>query len=354
MTTRADGGFWRGRRVLLTGHTGFKGSWLALRLAALGATVTGLALDPPTQPSHFALASVGGVLDDRRGDVRDDDAIAAAIAAARPEVVFHLAAQALVRVGLEQPIETLEVNVMGTARLLEALKGAGARAIVVVTSDKVYRNDGGGAPFAEEAALGGGDPYAGSKSAAEMVARLYRESFGLLVVTARAGNVVGGGDFAPERLLPDAWRAHLASKPLVLRQPNSTRPWSHALDIAEGYLLYAEAVAQDRAGLPAALNFGPAPGAPAPTALETAEAFASGLGRPLRWRQHPAPFAEKPMLSLDSSAARRVLGWAERHPGAEGVRAAAAWYAALAAGEDVGALSRAAARYELEPAAAKS
>jgi CDP-glucose 4,6-dehydratase len=348
--TTADAGFWRDRRVLLTGHTGFKGSWLALRLAALGASVTGLSLDPPTEPSLYALAGVGGALDDRRGDVRDDAAIVAAVAAARPEVVLHLAAQALVRVGLEQPIETLEVNVMGTARLLEALKGAKARAIVVVTSDKVYRNDGVGAPFAEEAALGGGDPYSGSKSAAEMVARLYRESFGLPVVTARAGNVVGGGDFAPARLLPDAWRAYLAGAPLVLRQPASTRPWSHALDIAEGYLLYAEAVAQDPARLPAALNFGPAPAAPALTALETAEVFASALGRDLEWRPHPAPFAEKPALALDSAVARRALGWDERYPGGEGVRAAARWYAALAAGSDVAALSRAAARYDLEPA----
>jgi CDP-glucose 4,6-dehydratase len=350
----ADAAFWRGRRVLLTGHTGFKGSWLALRLAALGAAVTGLSLDPPTDPSLFALAGVGGALDDRRGDVRDNKAIAAAVAAARPDVVFHLAAQALVKVGLEQPIETLEVNVMGVARLLEALKGAQARAIVVVTSDKVYRNDGAGRPFAEAAALGGGDPYSGSKSAAEMVARLYRESFGLPVVTARAGNVVGGGDFALDRLLPDAWRAHLAAEPLVLRQHASTRPWSHALDIAEGYLLYAEAVAEERAGLPAALNFGPAPDAPVLTALETAGIFASALGRELSWRPHPAPFPERPALALASSAARRVLGWGERHPGAEGVRAAAQWYAALAAGEDVAGLSRAEARHELEPAAARS
>ena len=142
--TGADAGFWRDRRVLLTGHTGFKGGWLALRLAALGARVTGLSLEPPTDPSLFALADVGGVLDDRRGDVRDDAALASAVAAARPEVVFHLVAQALVKVGLEQPIETLDVNVMGTARLLGALRGGGASAIVVVTSDKVYLNDGAG------------------------------------------------------------------------------------------------------------------------------------------------------------------------------------------------------------------
>lgn len=349
--SEAGASFWRGRRVLLTGQTGFKGGWLALRLAALGAKVTGLALDPPTTPSLHALADVAGALaEDRRGDVRRSADVAAAVAAARPEVVFHLAAQALVRVGLERPLETLDANVMGAARLLDALRGADAAAIVVVTSDKVYANDGAGRPFGEGAALGGSDPYAGSKSAAEMVARLYRESFGLPVVTARAGNVVGGGDFAPDRLLPDAWRALSAAEPLLLRQPSSTRPWSHVLDIAEGYLLYAEAVAERRSDTPTALNFGPAPGAAALTALETATAFAAALGRPLEWRPDPAPFAEKPALALDSRAARDALGWRERWPGADGVRAAAGWYAALAAGEDMPGLSRSAAHGALEAA----
>src|SRR5579872_557889 len=240
---RADAGFWRGRRVLVTGHTGFKGGWLALRLAALGAEATGLALDPPTNPSLFALAGVGEALGDRRGDIRDAGAMTAAIAAARPQVVFHLAAQPLVRAGLAEPIGTLETNVMGTALVLEALRGAGAAAIVVVTSDKVYRNDERGHAFAEDDPLGGADPYSGSKSAAEMVARLYRESFGLPVATARAGNVVGGGDFAADRLLPDVWRARAAGAPLVLRRPAATRPWGHVLDVIEGYLLFAEALA---------------------------------------------------------------------------------------------------------------
>jgi len=345
--SEASPSFWRGRRVLLTGHTGFKGAWLALRLAALGAEATGLALDPPTTPSLYALAGVAGALaEDRRGDVRSDPDLAAAVAAARPDVVFHLAAQALVRPGLERPLETLEVNVMGAARLLDALRGAAATAIVIVTSDKVYANDGAGRAFGEDAALGGVDPYAGSKSAAEMVARLYRESFRLPVVTARAGNVVGGGDFAPDRLVPDVWRALAGAEPLALRQPKSTRPWSHVLDIAEGYLLYAEALAAGRPDLPPALNFGPAPDAPVLTALETAEIFAGALGRPLTWRPDPAPYAEKPMLALDSGAARAALGWRERRPGAEGVRDAAAWYAALSAGADMAEISRAAARYE--------
>ena len=266
--------------------------------------------------------------------------------------MFHLAAQALVREGQRRPLETLDVNVMGTARLLDALRDSGAQAIVVVTSDKVYANDGAGRAFAEDAALGGSDPYSASKSAAEMVAKLYRESYGLPVVTARAGNVVGGGDFAPDRLLPDTWRALQGGAPLVLRQPQSTRPWSHALDIAEGYLAYAEALAEGRAGLPPALNFGPAPGAAALTALETAEIFASALGRPLDWRQDPAPYAEKPALALDSSAARAALSWRERWPGADGVRAAANWYAALAGGGDMAALSRTAARHEPQLAGA--
>jgi CDP-glucose 4,6-dehydratase len=342
----ADEAFWRGRRVLVTGHTGFKGAWLSLRLAALGARVTGLALDPPTRPSLFDLAKVGEGLDDRRGDIRNDVDVAAAIAAARPEVVFHLAAQAIVRTGLTEPIATLDTNIMGTARVLEGLRGAEAKAIVVVTSDKVYLNRDEGRAFREDDPLGGGDPYSGSKSAAEMVVRLYRESFGAPVVSARAGNVVGGGDFAADRLLPDAWRAFAGGEALTLRRPQSTRPWSHVLDIVEGYLLYAEAVFADAADLPRALNFGPAPGAAPITALETVELFAAALARPLDWRQDPAPFAEKTQLAIDSSAARRVLGWSERFAGAEAVRAAAAWYAAWAGGGDPAALSRAMARHE--------
>lgn len=349
---QADAAFWRGRRVLVTGHTGFKGGWLALRLAGLGARVTGLALDPPTSPSLFGLAQVGGTLQDRRGDIRSDADVAAAVAAAAPDVVFHLAAQALVRTGLAQPLETLDVNILGAARVLEALRGGAAQAVVVVTSDKVYLNANDGRAFCEDDALGGGDPYSGSKSAAEIVTRLYRESFGVPAVAARAGNVVGGGDFAGDRLLPDLWRALQAGEPLVLRRPAATRPWSHVLDIAEGYLLYAEAVVEGRANLPTALNFGPAPGAAPLTALETAETFAAALGRPLDWRQDPAPYAEKSQLAIDSAAARAVLRWGERFAGAEAVRAAAAWYARWAAGEDPAGMSRAFARYDASLAAA--
>jgi CDP-glucose 4,6-dehydratase len=348
----ADESFWRGRRVLVTGHTGFKGAWLCLRLAGLGANVTGLALEPPTSPSLFDLAEVGRTLEDRRGDIRHDADVRAAIDAARPEVVFHLAAQALVRTGLAEPLATLDANIMGAARVLEALRGGEVKAVVAVTSDKVYLNKNDGRAFREDDPLGGDDPYSGSKSAAEMIVRIYRESFGLPVVSARAGNVVGGGDFAAERLLPDAWRAFSGDQTLTLRQPQATRPWSHVLDIVEGYLLYAEAVFADRADLPAALNFGPAPDAPALTALETTKIFAAALGRPLDWRQDPTPFAEKTQLAIDSRAARAALGWSERFAGAEAVRATAAWYAAFADGADPAALSRALARYQISPAAA--
>ena len=346
----ADPAFWSGRRVLVTGHTGFKGGWLALRLAGLGAKVTGLALAPPTTPSLFDLARVGETLEDRRGDIRNDADVSAAVAAAAPEVVLHLAAQALVKTGLAEPLATLDVNVLGAARVLQALRGAGARAIVMITSDKVYLNAGGARAFSEDDPLGGGDPYSGSKSAAEIVSRLYRESYGLPVVTARAGNVVGGGDFAPDRLLPDAWRALSADTPLTLRSPASTRPWSHVLDIVEGYLLYAEALFAGRAGLPSALNFGPAPGAAPLTALETAQIFAEALGRPLDWGQDPAPFTEKAQLAINSSAARAALGWRERFAGADAVRATAAWQARWAAGDDPASLTRAHARYEFEMA----
>lgn len=350
--TAASPAFWTGKRVLVTGHTGFKGSWLALRLASLGAVVSGLALDPPTAPSHFELARVGERITDLRADLRDEPAVRRVVAEARPEMVFHLAAQALVKAGHERPLETLDVNVLGTARLFEALREVAPAAIVAVTSDKVYLNDDLGRAFRENDALGGADPYSGSKSAAEMVVRLYRDSFGLPIVAARAGNVVGGGDFAPDRLLPDVGRAIAAGVQLVLRRPQATRPWSHVLDIVEGYILYAEALAERRDGLPDALNFGPAPGAASLTVLETATLFAETLGAPLDWRLDPAPFAEKTQLAIDSSLARDRLGWSERRPGQAGVREAADWYRAHLAHADLATLSASLAAGEPGKAAA--
>lgn len=348
----ADREFWRGRRVLVTGHTGFKGAWLCLRLKALGAEVTGLALDPPSQPSLFELAGVAGAAKDLRADLRDAGQVSAAVAAAAPEIVFHLAAQALVRRGQEEPLDTLDVNVMGSARVMEALRPARPRAVVMITSDKVYLNADTGLAFREDDALGGSDPYSGSKSAAELVVRIYRESFGLPLVAARAGNVVGGGDFADARLIPDVVRAMAAGQPLTLRRPQATRPWSYVLDIAEGYLLYAEALAAGQAGLPQALNFGPPPGAAQINALETATVFAEAMGCALDWRGDPDPYPEKAALAIDSSLARQTLGWGERFSGRAAIAAAGGWYRAWRAGEDPAGLSRRyAEHYAAEPTA---
>jgi len=348
----ADPTYWRGRRVLVTGHTGFKGAWLSLRLRALGAEVTGLALTPPTTPSLFDLAGLSTSVQDLRADIRDFAATRRAVDAARPQIVFHLAAQSLVKVGFDAPLDTLDVNVMGAARVFEALRPHAPEAVVAITSDKVYLNKDTGRAFAEDDALGGSDPYSGSKSAAEMAIRIWRESFALPLVAARAGNVVGGGDFAAARLLPDLWRGFERNEPLVMRRPGATRPWTHTLDVAEGYLLYAEAVAAHRKDLPWTLNFGPDPAAAPLTVLETATAFAEAAGRPLNWRADPDPFPEKTALAIDSRLARKTLDWSERFPGRAGVSEAGTWYRAWADGADTRRLSEDHARlYAAEHAA---
>jgi len=251
--------FWRGRRVLLTGHTGFKGGWTALWLGRLGARTTGFALAPDTTPALFDLASVERDLDSRIGDLRAPEAVRAAVRAADPQIVLHLAAQPLVRRAIAEPIATLAANAMGTAHLLDALRDcARLERIVVVTSDKVYANRESGEAFDEDAPLGGKDPYSASKAATEVIARAFAETYfkpkGVTLVTARGGNVIGGGDFAEDRIAPDILRAWQQRRRPMLRMPEATRPWQHALDCVAGYLLYAEAVGAD---VPSALNFGP-------------------------------------------------------------------------------------------------
>ncbi len=231
---RPDPAFWRGKRVLLSGHTGFKGAWLAIWLHRLGARVVGVALPPATEPDLFELADVAGLLEHRQLDIRDAPALAQCVRDVRPDIVLHLAAQALVGVGYAQPLETFSTNVMGTANLLEALRGQDqARVAVVVTTDKVYQNREWAYPYREDDALGGRDPYSASKAAAEMVVASYRASFlavsGVAVASARAGNVIGGGDWAQDRLLPDAFRAWSAGRTLEVRRPGAIRPcntWS--------------------------------------------------------------------------------------------------------------------------------
>src|SRR5215204_7195748 len=236
-----DPATWKGRRVWLTGHTGFKGAWLALWLQSLGAEVHGFSAGPVSEPSLYEVAGVaGGMAGDVRGDVRSKSEVRAAVARARPDVVIHMAAQALVRRGLSKPVETFTINVTGTAKVLEALRAeAEPRAVVVVTSDKCYRNDGGGTPFREDDPLGGTDPYSASKAAQEHVAAAYR-TLGLPLATVRAGNAIGGGDWAPDRLVADCMRAALAGERVEVRAPEAVRPWQHVLCPLEGYLSVAE------------------------------------------------------------------------------------------------------------------
>jgi len=321
--------FWAGKRVLLTGHTGFKGAWAARMLAALGAEVTGFALDPAPGPSAFAALGVGEVLhDDRRGDLRDAAAVHRAAEGA--EIVLHMAAQAIVSEGFRDPAGTWASNVTGTLNLLTALRGTGAEAAVVVTSDKVYRNDAGRA-FTETDALGGGDPYSASKAACEILVESHRAAFADLppLATARAGNVIGGGDFGRDRLIPDLVRARLSGQPLALRNPEATRPFQHVLDVIAGYLLLAEGLAGGDA--PAAVNFGPSEAEL--SVSDMLAHWAAATGEAVEWRPAEGPaMAEKPRLALDSSRARARLGWAPRLSTAEAVADTATWYLDWAGG----------------------
>ncbi|MCL5777376.1 CDP-glucose 4,6-dehydratase [Limibaculum sp. FT325] len=339
MSRLPDPAFWEGKRVLLTGQTGFKGSWAALWLASMGAKVQGLALAPETDPSHFDLAGVGSEIDNRLANLRGPDEVADAVIAARPDLVLHMGAQALVRRSLREPVETWKTNVSGTANLLFALRAhAPGAAVLVVTSDKVYRNDDTGRPFTEADPLGGKDPYSASKAACEILVASWRASFpGAPLASVRAGNVIGGGDFAESRIVPDIVRAVAAGEEVVLRHPEATRPWQHVLDCLAGYFLHLEELAGG-AELPA-LNIGPAPEA-VTTVAQAAETI-SGLLGGMGWRHEPVPGSvEARALALDSALARRALGWAERLPGRKGLEWTAEWYRAWLRGADMGAVSR--------------
>jgi CDP-glucose 4,6-dehydratase len=343
MTSIAEGGFWRGRRVLVTGHTGFKGTWLCALLLRRGAAVSGLALEPDTTPSLWALAPYAGEVDSRIVDVRDGDRVAATVAELRPQTIFHLAAQPLVRRGYAEPIATYATNVMGTVHLLDAARtAAGVEEIVSITSDKVYADDPQPNGYAEDARLGGADPYAGSKAAAELVVETYRSAFfsragAARVVSARAGNVIGGGDFAADRLIPDAYRAVEAGKPLVLRHPEAVRPWQHVLDPLHGYLALARAVAAGAAAH-GSYNFGPAP--VAVTVRDVVDRFMAAIGAPADRRIVVEPSAEHEtaVLRVDSSRAQTELGWQPQLETHRAIDATAAWYRDFLAGESVGRL----------------
>ena len=335
-----DKAFWNGKRVLLTGHSGFKGSWAALWLASMGAEVTGFSLAPETDPNLFELAGIAGAVRSHFGDLRDAEALRRVVREAEPEIVLHMAAQPLVRRSYVDPVGTFETNVMGTVNLLEAMRGADTlKTVLVVTTDKVYENTEAGVSFREEDPLGGHDPYAASKAAAEIVTSSYARSFlderGVRAATARGGNVIGGGDFSEDRLVPDIWRGLKAGQPLVLRNPAAARPWQHVLDCLCGYFTYARGLT-DRADLPSALNFGPPHDAPPLTVAELADAVQSALGITPVWEPaNDAGPREMMMLEIDSRKARTVLGWKDRLAGTPCVSWLADWYRALNTGDDM-------------------
>ena len=332
---RPDPAFWRGKRVLITGHTGFKGAWLALWLRRLGAEVTGLALDA-SMPSLYRLAGVDSIIASHVVDLRDADAVVATLCAARPEIVLHLAAQALVRASYRDPLATFATNTMGTAHLLDALRGQGdVRVAVVVTTDKVYLNRERMEPYREDDTLGGHDPYSASKAAAEIVAASYRSAFleaqGVALATARAGNVIGGGDWSEDRLIPDAVRAWQSGTTLVVRRPDAVRPWQHVLDPLAGYLRLAESLWHTPA-LAGAYNFGPRTDEAASVGEVVAIARAVyGSGE---WRAEGDANGphEAGRLSLAIDHARDVLGVAPRWALPEAVRRTMVWYRRLAEG----------------------
>ena len=327
-------GFWNGRKVFITGHTGFKGSWLVSLLAALGARVSGYALAPDTTPNLFDLADVGGLLEHSElADIRDAERLAHSMRNCEPDLVIHMAAQPLVRRSYIDPRTTWDVNVMGTVNTLDAVRASpSVRGVIVVTSDKSYENKGWHWGYREIDRLGGHDPYSASKAATELVVDSYRLSFlasqGVLLASARAGNVIGGGDWSDDRLLPDVARAVSGGQEVVVRNPDSTRPWQHVLDCLNGYLALGRRLLEGHASAASAYNFGPDQ-----SANVTVGDLLAQLGQvwpEMKWRHDAADSSdalhEATFLYLDSSKARRELRWAPKWGIGATVAAAAEWY----------------------------
>lgn len=332
--------WWAGRKVLLTGHTGFKGGWLALWLQALGATVRGFALPASTQPSLWSEAALADRVPGDFADIRNAQAIAQAVQEFQPELVLHLAAQPLVRESYRTPADTYATNVMGTVNLLEGVRQCpSVRAVLVITTDKCYENREWLWPYREQDSLGGFDPYSSSKACAELVCSAYRDSFlsqtGIALATARAGNVIGGGDWSPDRLIPDIFRAWQRGEELVLRYPQATRPWQHVLEPLAGYLTLAQALLHDGERYAEAWNFGPDANSVA-TVETIVRQLAERWPSPVNWR---VDAGEKPheasLLALDSSKARLVLGWQPRWTLREALERTLEWHLAWQKGHDM-------------------
>jgi CDP-glucose 4,6-dehydratase len=328
--------FWRGRRVFITGHTGFKGGWLSLWLQQLGAKVTGFALPPSTNPSLFEVADIASGMTSVLGDIRELPRLRSALAEADAEIVFHLAAQPLVRASYADPIETYSTNVMGTLNVFEAVRSSPSiKAVINITSDKAYENREWVWGYRETDPMGGYDPYSSSKGCAELVTSAYRRSFGLPLASARAGNVIGGGDWSADRLVPDVLAALAVDRPVEIRHPSATRPWQHVLEPLRGYLTLAERLYQEPSAFAEGWNFGPDDESCQPVSAVVAECV-EAWGGGASWRsqsgEHPH---EAGFLKLDSSKARARLGWRPKLSLQQAIQATTDWHRAWLKGSDM-------------------
>ena len=332
--------FWKGKRVLVTGHTGFKGSWLSIWLRKRGADVCGYSLEPESSPNLFESLGLDGLIDSRIGDIRNPELLNHSLRSFQPEIIFHLAAQSLVRRSYREPIDTYTTNVIGTINVLEAARQTpSVRSVVVITTDKVYENEERDFGYSETDRLGGFDPYSNSKACAEMAVSAYRNSFfrdgKTLIATARAGNVIGGGDWSEDRLLPDVFRSLIFGDDLVIRNPNSVRPWQHTLEPLSGYMLLAEKLFEGQDEFAAAWNFGPDEEASKPVEVILREIEKNWDGR-VEWKiangDHPH---ETNILKLDSSRARAELGWSSILTLPESLMMTIEWYRAFRDKQDL-------------------
>jgi CDP-glucose 4,6-dehydratase len=345
-----DHGFWRGRKVFLTGHTGFKGSWLCLWLEKLGADVVGYALEPPTEPSLFEQAKVASSIRSIFADIRDFQKLKSAIDDFRPDVVLHMAAQSVVRKGYDDPVDTYSTNVMGTVHVFEALRQLKRPCVVVnVTSDKCYANQEWVWGYRESEPMGGRDPYSNSKGCAELVTSAYRDSYfspasldqhGIALASARAGNAIGGGDWTSDQLIPDLMRAFLKGDPCLIRNPYAIRPWQFVLEPLHGYLVLAERLAGDPSRFASGWNFGPQETDAKPVSW-IADELVGAWGNGAAWTRDTAVHPrEARFLKLDTSKARADLGWAPALSLQEALRWIAEWYGAFHTGTDLNAFTR--------------